>query len=124
MTGLSPELLARHTAPSPRYTSYPTVTHWGDPPGESEWLAHLDAAFGATPAVAALYVHIPFCQALCTFCGCHMRVVRSHALAGPYVALLRAESALYRPRPRRARLPLSELHLGGGAPNFLPVDDL
>lgn len=124
MTRLPPELLARHAAPSPRYTSYPTVTYWGDAPGESTWLTHLDAALDATSAGAALYVHIPFCQALCTFCGCHMRVVRSHALAGPYVALLRAEYALYRERLGRARLPLSQLHLGGGSPNFLPVDDL
>jgi coproporphyrinogen III oxidase-like Fe-S oxidoreductase len=71
-----------------------------------------------------LYFHIPFCASLCTFCGCHMRVVRNHALATPYVNTLLAELALYRQRLARSELPIGELHLGGGTPTFLPAAEL
>ncbi|MGC4029467.1 MAG: oxygen-independent coproporphyrinogen III oxidase [Steroidobacteraceae bacterium] len=124
MIRLSPELLARHAAPSPRYTSYPTVTHWGEPPRQRPWIEHLGAALDATPAGAAVYVHIPFCQSQCTFCGCHMRVLRNHVLVAPYIDLLLAEQALYREQLGRAQLPLSQLYLGGGSPNFLPAGEL
>ena len=49
-------------------------------------------------AALSVYVHVPFCQSLCTFCGCNMRVARNHALAGPYVDTVLAEFALYRQR--------------------------
>ncbi len=124
MIRLSPELLARHAAPSPRYTSYPTVTHWGEPPRARAWIEHLDAALRATPAGAAIYAHIPFCQSQCTFCGCHMRVLRNQALVTPYIDLLLAEHALYREHLGRSQLPLSQLYLGGGSPNFLPLGEL
>ena len=125
MKPLSAELLARHGAPTPRYTSYPTVAQWHSPPSTARWLADLDAALtdGAQQGLS-LYVHVPFCAALCTFCGCHMRVVRNHALARPYVDTLLREFALYRERLGRDRLPLGELHLGGGTPNFLPPGEL
>lgn len=124
MIRLSPELLARHMAPSPRYTSYPTVTHWADPPRQVEWIGHLGAALDATAAGASIYVHIPFCQSQCTFCGCHMRVLRNSALVAPYIDLLLAEYGLYRQGLGRASLPLSQLYLGGGSPNFLPAGEL
>jgi oxygen-independent coproporphyrinogen III oxidase len=119
---LSPALLARYSAPSPRYTSYPTVTHWGDPPPSSQWIEHLDAALQQSRL--SLYVHIPFCQSLCTFCGCHMRVLRNPALSRPYIDTLLKEYSIYRDRLDRSHMPLSELHLGGGSPNFLPAEEL
>ena len=126
MIRLPAELLARHGAPTPRYTSYPTVAHWQSPPAASRWLAAIEAALSGADAHdgLSLYVHIPFCAALCTFCGCHMRVVRNHTIARPYVDTLLGEYGLYRERLARARLPLGELHLGGGTPNFLPADEL
>lgn len=121
----SPALLARHSGPTPRYTCYPGVAHWEEAPSPQRWLADLDAALSG-PATRGLsvYVHIPFCASLCAFCGCHMRVVRNHALAGPYVDTLLAEFALYRQRLAHADLPIGELHLGGGTPTFLPTGEL
>ena len=121
MISLSPELLARHGAPGPRYTSYPTVMHWGAPPAADEWLAALGNALAPSGARAGIYVHIPFCQSLCTFCGCNMRLARNHALAAPYIENLLQEFSLYRSGLGIAELPIGELHLGGGSPSWLPA---
>ena len=94
---------ARHGGPGPRYTSYPTVTHWGAPPPAAQWLDWLAAGVGARGSRGGLYVHIPFCQSLCSFCGCNMRLARNHALAAPYVDTLLKEFALYRAGAGRRR---------------------
>ncbi|MEJ0100433.1 MAG: oxygen-independent coproporphyrinogen III oxidase [Pseudomonadota bacterium] len=124
MIRLPPELLARHGGPSPRYTSYPTVAHWGAAPSASQWLSWLNAALAGDDARAGIYVHVPFCQSLCTFCGCNMRLVRNHALAAPYVETLLKEYALYRAALSTHTLTLGELHLGGGSPTYLPASVL
>jgi oxygen-independent coproporphyrinogen-3 oxidase len=124
VTPLAPGLLARHGGPAPRYTSYPTVTHWGAAPPATRWLQWLSESLAPAGARAGLYVHIPFCQSLCTFCGCNMRLVRNHALAAPYVESLLREYALYRGALGTATLTLGELHLGGGSPTYLPADTM
>jgi oxygen-independent coproporphyrinogen III oxidase len=124
VNAVSRELLARYSAPGPRYTSYPTVMHWSRAPTAAQWTAALDAALQAPDARCGIYVHIPFCQSLCTFCGCNMRLVRNHALAAPYVDTLLAEFALYRQQLSVPRLALGELHLGGGTPTYLPAGAL
>ena len=126
MIPIAPDLYAKYNRPSPRYTCYPGVAHWGEPPSEAGWLRHLDAGLGTDAAQCgiALYVHIPFCQALCTFCGCNIRVARNHSLATPYVPRLLRELDLYRERLGRANFRLGTLHLGGGTPTFLPAAEL
>jgi oxygen-independent coproporphyrinogen III oxidase len=121
---IPPELLARHGGPSPRYTSYPTVAHWGTAPTATQWFPALDAALVPDDARVGLYVHIPYCQSLCTFCGCNMRLARNHALAAPYVENLLQEFALYRAGIGARTLTLGELHLGGGTPTYLPAGAL
>jgi len=74
VTDVTAALLRRYGAPGPRYTSYPTVPFWESAPTQAQWLGHLDAALGTSPA-GALYVHVPFCHALCTFCA-WLRVTR------------------------------------------------
>ena len=126
MISIAPGLYAKYNRPSPRYTCYPGVAHWEDPPSEAQWIRHLDASLTANTAAAgmALYVHIPFCQSLCTFCGCNIRVARNHSLATPYVPRLIRELDLYRERLGRTRFKVGSLHLGGGTPTFLPADEL
>ncbi|MEO6079463.1 MAG: oxygen-independent coproporphyrinogen III oxidase [Steroidobacteraceae bacterium] len=124
MINIAPGLLDRHNLPSPRYTSYPTVMHWGAAPTEQAWLAGLASVWQNPAARCSLYLHVPFCQSLCTFCGCNMRLARNHALAGPYVVTLLQEFALYRERLAAPALLLGELHLGGGSPTWLPADQL
>ena len=121
---LPPELLDRYSAPTPRYTSYPAVMHWGQAPAPWRWIDDLGAALAAPASRAAIYVHIPFCQSLCTFCGCNVRIVRNHALAAPYVDTVLREFSLYRDRLAGTPLQLGELHLGGGTPTYLPAEVL
>ena len=66
----------------PRYTSYPTVPCWDRTPTEAEWLACVGAALTGP---AAVYVHVPFCRSLCTYCGCNTRITQK-AVGAPYVA--------------------------------------
>jgi oxygen-independent coproporphyrinogen-3 oxidase len=118
---IPPGLLERRNLPSPRYTSYPTVMHWRAAPAESAWIEGLSRVLHAPAARLGMYVHVPFCQSLCTFCGCNMRLARNHALAAPYVATLLREFAMYRERLAVSALTLGELHLGGGTPTYLPA---
>lgn len=125
MTMAPADLARRYGAPGPRYTSYPTVPFWDSTPGEADWVRHLDAALARAPdAGAALYVHIPFCHALCTFCGCNQRVARSHALVAPYVAALLREWRTLRGRLGREALALGEVYVGGGTPTYLHAEEL
>lgn len=124
MRSLPLELLERYREPVPRYTSYPAVMHWRAPPTADAWTADLAATLARPGARLSLYVHIPFCQSLCSFCGCNVRIVRNHALAGPYVDTLLREFALYRERLPGVPLSIGELHLGGGTPTYLPAGAL
>ncbi len=112
--------------PGPRYTSYPTVPYWEeDGFSEASWLNRLQRAYEATNGLRgiSLYVHLPYCESLCTFCGCTRQISRNHEVEAPYVSRLLEEWALYRSRlaaPPRIR----ELHLGGGTPTFFSADNL
>lgn len=118
-------LLAKYDVPAPRYTSYPTVPYWETTPSEAQWLEHLDAALGTgAPHGAALYLHVPFCRALCTFCGCNTRITRSHSFVPPYNQALLRELDAYLTRLGRTEIEFGELHFGGGTPTFLSVEEL
>lgn len=127
----SADLFAKYTVPGPRYTSYPTVPYWSDSPTATEWIEALSASLRdslARRVGAALYVHVPFCQSLCTYCGCNTRITRNRAVALPYVDTVLREWQLYRqalePVTGGARIPLTEFHLGGGTPTFLEPAEL
>ena len=114
------ELLAKYDVPGPRYTSYPTVPYWDRAPTQEEWLTHLSGALQRSKEGgqgAAMYVHIPFCRSLCHYCGCNTFITRDPAIGKAYVETVRAEWALY--TSRLGRVPLGELHLGGGTPTSL-----
>jgi len=118
---------AKYDVPGPRYTSYPTVPYWEDAPSEAQWLEHVAAAHALSRAEgqgASVYIHVPFCRALCTFCGCNTRVTRTHAIIGPYVQALLTEYELYRQYLGVRQLEIGELHLGGGTPTFLDPPEL
>ena len=111
------DYLSKYDQPVPRYTSYPTVPYWQPaPPTPERWLGSLNARLAQDDAIS-LYVHLPFCEQLCTYCGCHKRITKNHAVEEPYVDAVLAELRLY--LQAFTRLPrLKELHLGGGTPTF------
>lgn len=118
-------LVAKYDIPGPRYTSYPTVPYWDTAPGEAQWVSHIAGSLQRTGASgSSLYIHIPFCHDLCTFCGCNTRITRSHSFVAPYVQALLSELDIYLRALGRERIELGELHLGGGTPTFLTVQEL
>lgn len=119
------ELLKKYDVPVPRYTSYPTVPLWGDAPTEEQWLRALEASLAPEASAWSLYLHIPFCETLCTFCGCNTSITKDHAKGLPYVDTLLTEWAYYRERqPLLRARPLRHVHLGGGTPTFLSAEEL
>jgi oxygen-independent coproporphyrinogen III oxidase len=120
---VSLDLLARHDKPGPRYTSYPTAPVWSDRFGPSEFSDEIRRtnALPAAPPLS-LYLHIPFCNTLCYFCGCSMMVTRDQEKMSQYVACLRQEIDQIADLMAPGR-PVHQLQWGGGTPNYL-ADEL
>ena len=89
------DLLRKYDVPVPRYTSYPAVPHWQDVAGPRGWFRALEDALAPESASLAVYVHLPFCETLCTFCGCNTVITRHHERSSPYVDLVLRELDLY-----------------------------
>ncbi|MEP9387986.1 oxygen-independent coproporphyrinogen III oxidase [Mesorhizobium sp. KR9-304] len=113
-------LIDRHSAPVPRYTSYPTAPHFHagvDGATYARWLA--ESPSGAS---VSLYLHIPFCDRLCWFCACHTKQVLRYEPIATYLEALHAEIATVAARLGRRRV--TAIHLGGGSPTMLAPDDV
>jgi oxygen-independent coproporphyrinogen-3 oxidase len=119
-------LIAKYNVAGPRYTSYPTVPFWNTPAfSRQAWEQCLTTAFVESNNTRgiSLYIHLPYCESLCTFCGCNKRITRNHGVEKPYIDTVLAEWALYCDwLPERPRI--AELHLGGGTPSFFSPDQL
>ncbi len=119
------DLFAKYDVPVPRYTSYPTVPQWGRTPTREEWLSSLDRAVTQQDASLALYVHLPFCESLCTYCGCNTVITRDHKRAEPYADLVLRELDTYLAAvPSVGECALRHVHLGGGTPTFSSPTEL
>ncbi len=117
---ITTELFEKYDVPVPRYTSYPTVPFWTNSPTSEEWMQSLESVFQNRDASWALYLHIPFCESLCTYCGCTTVIGRPHKVEEPYANRLYHELELYLDRLADLKTrPLKQIHLGGGTPTFL-----
>jgi oxygen-independent coproporphyrinogen-3 oxidase len=114
-------LVARYDQPGPRYTSYPTAPQFATSFDEAEFMA---CARGSNddpiPRPLSLYVHVPFCESPCFYCGCTRVITREHGKAEVYLERLFREIELTAPLFDRDRKAV-QLHLGGGTPNFLDL---
>jgi oxygen-independent coproporphyrinogen-3 oxidase len=119
---MTPDALLRHGARNlPRYTSYPTALRLaprGEPGPPGPYLEEVRAA-----AALSLYAHIPFCERLCWYCGCHTTVAPNYARVARYTDRLAAELALWAEAVGPEPPPLAHLHFGGGSPNALSPQD-
>lgn len=106
----------------PRYTSYPTAADFTDAVGPDDHAANLRRAGQATDTGLSLYVHLPFCKAICHFCGCHALVARTDSRIQRYLAALGTEMRLVAAELGGGRA-VTELHFGGGSPSLLAADD-
>jgi len=116
-------LVAAHDRPGPRYTSYPTAVEFHPGVGESEARAGLAQANRRAGEPLSIYVHLPFCEHRCLFCGCNVIITPYRERTLPYLDLLAREAELVAGLlpDRRA---LSQLHLGGGTPTYNAPADL
>lgn len=119
-------LIQKYNIAGPRYTSYPTVPFWDEKGIEyKDWIATVKKAFSESNAEEgiSIYIHLPFCENLCTFCGCHKRITKQHGVEEPYVETVLKEWDLYcnefDAKPR-----IKEIHLGGGTPTFFSAKNL
>ncbi len=123
---MSISLVQKYNVPGPRYTSYPTVPYWNENgfsvPG---YIQALKASFQQTNSSrgVSLYLHLPFCESLCTFCGCNKRITKRHEVESPYIAALLEEWFLYTDLLEEPPM-IREIHLGGGTPTFFAPENL
>lgn len=119
------KLFEKYDTPAPRYTSYPTVPYWEITPTSDQWCENLRSTLSKKSASLSLYIHIPYCETLCTFCGCNTVITKDHKKEDPYVQTLLKEWALYLKQvPELKKTELKHLHLGGGTPTFLSSENL
>ena len=119
-------LIQKYNIPGPRYTSYPTVPFW-DKEGIAlnDWKQTVVKSFNESndKEGVSLYIHLPFCESLCTFCACHKKITKRHEVEQPYIDTVLKEWDLYcdllveRPKIR-------EIHLGGGTPTYFSPENL
>jgi oxygen-independent coproporphyrinogen-3 oxidase len=122
------ELLRKYDVPGPRYTSYPTILHWDSVPTAEAWMRSVADSLDQAQQQgtgAAIYIHIPYCRSLCTYCGCNSRITTKTSVSQPYLETVLKEWALYRSYlGAETQIPVTEIHLGGGTPTFLSPSEL
>lgn len=116
-------LRARYDTAGPRYTSYPTAVEFHAGVGHEQYLRHLARADERPDDPLSLYVHLPFCQERCAYCGCFVVITKHRDVTDQYLSALEREVDLLAAHlPHRRRV--SQLHWGGGTPTYYPPADL
>lgn len=119
-------LVQKYNVPGPRYTSYPTVPYWdNDNFSPEKWIECLQKSFRKTNSTQgiSIYIHLPFCESLCTFCACNKRITKQHSVEEPYIETVLKEWKLYLELLDENPV-IKEIHLGGGTPTFFSPKNL
>jgi len=119
---MTPETLKRYASPVPRYTSYPTAPHFSDDIGANayrSWLAALPAG-----ERVSVYMHVPYCDQLCWYCGCNTKATQKYEPVSNYVDVLLGEFELVRAALAVERRIADHIHFGGGSPSILSARDI
>lgn len=118
-------LIRKYNQPVPRYTSYPTVPVWQEQLGEDVWKEAFRNRFDEINHTSgiSLYLHLPFCESLCTYCGCNKKITTNHKVEEEYLAVIEKEWKLYRKLIKQTPV-IREMHLGGGTPTFFSPQNL
>ncbi len=117
LNGFDPALVRKYNQPGPRYTSYPTAPHFRDDIAAEVLLADSLSSSAANPLLS-LYIHLPFCESACWFCGCTRVISRDRNAADTYLDYLEKEVALMQPH-LHSDSRVTQIHFGGGTPTFL-----
>ena len=119
-------ILQKYNVPGPRYTSYPTVPYWDESNFVYQnWIDTLKRSFAESNLEEglSLYIHLPFCESMCTFCGCNKRITKNHDVEHPYIEAILKEWAIYCNILDEKPI-IKEIHLGGGTPTFFSIKNL
>jgi oxygen-independent coproporphyrinogen III oxidase len=117
------ELVEKYSLSGPRYTSYPTAPVWTGDLGPDAYKTHLQSGFLGPDKTLALYVHIPFCESLCYYCGCNIQITHDHGRSGSYVDALLLELKTVA-QLMGGRRTLTQISWGGGTPTFLTLEEI
>ncbi len=123
---MNKSLVNKYNIAGPRYTSYPTVPYWNnDTFSLKNWKSSVIKSFNESndKEGISLYIHMPFCESLCTFCGCNKRITKQHDVESPYIDAILKEWDLYLELLNEKPI-IKELHLGGGTPTFFNPKNL
>lgn len=116
-------LLEKYNVPTPRYTSYPPANYFHEDYTNEDVNNALIASNSAHPQNISLYIHIPFCNKLCFYCGCNTIISRENKLMDSYIETLKKEIVLLKSKLDKNRK-VSQVHWGGGTPNYLPIEKI
>ncbi|MEA1880379.1 MAG: oxygen-independent coproporphyrinogen III oxidase [Campylobacterota bacterium] len=119
-------LIQKYNIPGPRYTSYPTVPFWdNDTMKLGSWEESVKKSFSQsnTSEGISLYIHMPYCESLCTFCACHKHITKQHSVEDAYIDAVLNEWKLY-VNLLDEEPSVAEIHLGGGTPTFFSSENL
>jgi oxygen-independent coproporphyrinogen-3 oxidase len=120
---VTPDLLRKYDRAGPRYTSYPTAVEFSDAYDAPAYFDSLAAAAAQAADPLSLYVHLPFCEHRCTFCGCNVVITRRRSVAEEYLSYLHREIREVARRLGRRRK-VVQYHWGGGTPTYLNVGEM
>ncbi len=119
-------LIQKYNVPGPRYTSYPTVPYWNKEGIDTQdWINSVQTSFTESNQKEgiSIYIHLPFCESLCTFCACHKHITKRHEVEEQYIITVLKEWKLYVNLFDKKPI-VKELHLGGGTPTFFSPKSL
>src|SRR3569833_1710944 len=119
-------LQQKYNVAAPRYTSYPTVPYWDQSLFKVEdWKETVKISYDETNMKEgiSIYIHLPFCESLCTYCGCNTRITKNHAVEEPYIKAVLNEWKMSRD-VMGTKPVIREIHLGGGPPTFFSPENL
>ncbi len=112
------DLLRKYDRPGPRYTSYPTAVEFHAGFDAAAYRANLAEAASRSDEPLSLYLHLPFCEERCTFCGCMVVITKKREVAAIYLDYLKRELALLG-AALSGRRRVVQYHWGGGTPTYL-----
>lgn len=119
-------LIDKYNVPVPRYTSYPTVPFWENSNLDTNrWFQLVKQCFDESNQTKgiSIYIHLPYCERLCTYCACTKIITREHQVEDSYIDALIQEWEIYLSHFDQKPI-LRELHLGGGTPTFFSPENL
>src|SRR5690606_15741340 len=118
-------LVKKYNVAAPRYTSYPTVPYWDNENWDKhQWVEKVKITHAESLNEGiSIYIHLPFCESLCTYCGCTTRITKNHQVELPYIYDVIKEWQLYKEHLGND-ITIGDIHLGGGTPTFFAPENL